>query len=84
MINSSSVVLSGAMMFPYAGWRDVASAIEDAIAGRSRRRRSLTISASHGRRYDAEDIGVRRRAHPEHMGRMRVQTTRGERGVKQL
>ena len=66
-------MLSGAMMFPYVGWRDVESAIEDALAGRSRRRRSLTISSVSGRRHKAEDIGGRG-AHPEYMGRIRVQT----------
>ena len=41
VINPSSVILSGAMMFRYMGWRDVAASIEDGIE-RTIQRKTVT------------------------------------------
>ena len=41
VINPSSVILSGAMMFRYLGWRDVAASIEDGIE-RTIRQKTVT------------------------------------------
>ena len=41
VINPSSVILSGAMMFRYMGWRDVATSIEDGIE-RTIRQKTVT------------------------------------------
>ena len=67
VINPSSVILSGAMMFEYMGWKEVGDADR---AGHHRdhppEARHLRSAPPDGRRGEAEDQRIRRRHRREH------------------
>ena len=68
VINPSSVILSGVMMFGYLGWNEAADLIERAIEQDHRPEAGhLRPRAPDGRRDRAEDLGVRRRHHRQHV-----------------
>ena len=66
VINPSSVVLSGVMMFRYLGWGAAADLIESAHREDDRREEGhLRSGAPDGRGHRAQDVGLRRRHHSE-------------------
>ena len=71
VINPGSVILSGVMMFRYLGWTEAADLIESAHREDDPAEEGhLRPRAADGGRDRAEDVGVRRRDHREHVGRL--------------
>ena len=67
VINPSSVMLSGVMMFDFMGWSEAARLIEDGIERTIEpEARHLRPGAADGRRQEAEDVRVRDGHHREH------------------
>ena len=73
VINPSSVMLSGVMMFDFMGWREVGKLIEDRHRAHHRAEaRDLRSGTHDGRRDEAQHLGVRTRHHRKHAGGRRA------------
>ena len=68
-INPGSVILSGVMMLEYLGWNEAASLIDTALGQDDPAEdRDLRPRAADAGGDRAEDLGVRRRNHRQHVG----------------
>ena len=67
VINPSSVMLSGAMMFEFLGWNEAAKLIEDGIARTIQQKRvTYDLEPPAARRNQAGHLGLRQRDYREH------------------
>ena len=69
VINPSSVMLSGVMMFEFMGWNEVGKLIEDGIERTIGQKAShIRSGADDGRRNQAEHVAICQRHHRKHAG----------------